>query len=172
MSDTQGAPQPGRHAVRRLWPVALFVLVIFVSSSTVITSKQFVRGVVALSPFPLTQAGFDQFWTAWWWVFVKGWHATEFALVFLILLHTLPRLRPWQAPAIAALVGASDEIHQLSVPRRGAHLSDWLIDAMGILAAWGVLASRRLPSKQRWPLVALCAPVFFWLLWFLAVHPF
>lgn len=121
--------------LHRFWPLGLLVLAIFISSSTVVTPKQFIAAVVAYSPFPVTERGFRQFWFDGWWLFVKGWHATEFGIVYLALRHAMGAKRFKGAALIASLVAASDEIHQRWVPARGGHASDWLIDLVGIAMA-------------------------------------
>ncbi len=116
----------------RVWPLGLLLVGIFVSSSTVVTSKQFVKGIADYSPVRVTEAQFSIFWNEWWWMFVKGWHATEYVLVFLALRHLLGRDRTLFAVLATAIFAASDEIHQIWVPRRGGRVSDWLIDLLGV----------------------------------------
>jgi hypothetical protein len=59
----------------------------------------------------------------------------------------------WSPLVVCVLYGASDEIHQAFVPGRDCSLTDWLADALGSLAAAGVLVltSRihRPPSSGR-----------------------
>jgi VanZ family protein len=45
----------------------------------------------------------------------------------------------WLPLVVSVLYGASDEIHQAFVPTRTCSLRDWLADALGSLAAAGVL---------------------------------
>ena len=47
---------------KRLWPLGLLMAAIFISSSTVITSKQFVKGITDYSPIRVTEAQFSEFW--------------------------------------------------------------------------------------------------------------
>ena len=126
----------------RFWPLGLLLIGIFVSSSTVVTSKQFVKGIADYSPVRVTEAQFSIFWNEWWWMFVKGWHATEYVLVFLALRHALGRDRTRLAVLATAFFAASDEIHQIWVPRRGGRISDWLIDLLGVsfCVAWSEFA--------------------------------
>ena len=43
-----------KRLISRLWPLLLFVVAIFLSSSTVITPKQFVQAVSRYSPIKLS----------------------------------------------------------------------------------------------------------------------
>jgi len=118
----------------------LFAAAIVVSSSTVVPSRTFIHAVGTAIPGLVSEEGFRRFWESWWWLFVKGWHATEFGLVFLLLRNVWRSAPAWLLAALATLFAASDEIHQLAVPQRGAHVSDWLVDSMGVGCAW-IIAS-------------------------------
>lgn len=123
----------------RTWPAGLVLLAIFLSSSTFVNSTDFARWVTTALP-GITEEGFNNFWKSWWWVFVKGWHATEFAILFFVIQRLLgPKPLAWSA-LLTCGFAALDEIHQLSVPFRGGRVSDVLIDAVGILMAWRLRA--------------------------------
>lgn len=139
--------------LKRFWPLLLLFLAIFVSSSTVISSRQWVQMVAQFWPGGMTEESFGAFWRQWWWLFVKGWHATEFGLLFLVARHCLKPKPEWLAALIAASLAAGDEIHQLWVPSRGGLVSDWVIDCLGILFAWRVSAKAaglRQAGQVRW----------------------
>lgn len=172
-TDPSARSSRAKSLVLRLWPVAAFLLAIFISSSTVIMPKQFLHFMVDTIGLPMSEQGFAAFWSDWWWLFVKGWHATEFAIVFLMLRHVLGSQRSGIASAVTALLGACDEIHQLWVPGRGGHVSDWLIDVMGVATCWYVIAVRaKLSPRQRWVAYAAYLVVALPLLYFLALNPF
>jgi len=120
-------------------------------SSTVVKSKQFVRTVSANSPARISEADFAGFWQQWWWVFVKGFHILEFALLtFLLLRATCGRLL--SAALLAVGMAVVDEFHQSFVPARGGHLSDVAIDSIGIglaVAAWQFFVRRGEERRQR-----------------------
>ena len=162
---------------RLAWlPIGLFALAIFVSSTTVVRSKDFVRTVSQLWPGGLSESQFAEFWQAWWWLFVKGWHATEFAIVFVLVRLVWRKGKGWQHVAFAAAMAASDEIHQIWVPARGGRVSDWLIDMIGIVLAWGwvnrggVFATVPKPWQVLGGIAVVAASV--GLLWLLASYPF
>lgn len=125
--------QPATRKWSLLFPAVVLITAIFLSSSTVVTPKRFVRSVARYSPIAVTESSFGRFWESWWWLFVKGWHATEFGLVFLALRRMI---HPHLAAVAAIILAATDEIHQLWVPKRGAHMSDWLIDVLGVGITW------------------------------------
>jgi VanZ family protein len=91
------------------------------------------------------QSWFPAFWERYWWVFVKGYHVTEFA-VFAVLLYRVlvlrfsHRIARMYSGALSLLYAASDEWHQTFTPYRGGRATDVLIDACGVCLAVGVLA--------------------------------
>lgn len=134
-----------------------------------ITVGQLARSVSAAAGGRVSEGQFRQFWELAWWFFVKGWHATEFAILFLLLGRALPnRLVP--VIAFSALFAVSDEFHQLFVPSRGCRASDVCIDWLGILAAWAVSSgwTRRSSRVQVW----LAAACWLGLIYLLSVYPF
>lgn len=124
--------------------------VIFATSSTVITSRQWTKTVVSHGPVKMTEAQFKGFWDTWWWLFVKGYHVLEYVLLTALLLRALRR-RMLPALAVALAFAASDEFHQTFVPGRGGKISDVAIDCIGITlaAAGGLWIQRRLSVRSR-----------------------
>ncbi|MEW5884060.1 MAG: VanZ family protein [Armatimonadota bacterium] len=128
------------------WMLGIWAIVVVLTSSTVVTSKQFVR-LAAQGPLQVSEREFDSFWRKWWWLFVKGYHVLEFFLFTLLLglfLHlqrglTVRRSLVWAAIGGIAFA-ASDEWHQTFVPGRGGLVGDVLIDLVGVALAVGVLA--------------------------------
>ena len=82
-----------------------------------------------------------------WWFFVKGWHATEFAILFLLLRRSLGDLG-WSL-FLVTLAAVLDEFHQTFVPGRGGRLSDVLIDVGGALFAAIILVWRSAPRTSK-----------------------
>lgn len=77
-------------------------------------------------------------WRRWWWLPVKGWHATEFAILYG--LCRAAGLRKGDALFMVSLGAALDEFHQTFVEGRTGTPRDVLIDMGGALAAAGVEA--------------------------------
>lgn len=118
---------------------------IFASSCTVILPHNFFAWIAAhVLPNELAFSAFVTFWGVSWFGIVKGWHAFEFAVVFLLLQRLLERIRQvdraWtiaMAATGAILFAVSDEYHQTFVPERGGTWTDVAIDSLGVLvAAW------------------------------------
>jgi len=144
--------------------------VIFASSSGVITVGQLSRAVSGAAGGHISESGFRQFWGVFWWIFVKGWHAAEFAILYLLLRRATPKV--WIALVIAGLFAVSDEFHQLFVPARGCRASDVAIDWSGIAAAWSYAEGWLKRLRERpWILATLCA-IWVTLLFLLSVQPF
>ncbi len=124
----------------------LWATSIFVTSSGVVTTDQLAHTVSTVAGGRVSETGFEAFWGIAWWLFVKGWHATEFGILFALLRRAFGSVSRW--PAILAVSYAFfDEAHQLFVPGRGSRLSDVCIDCLGILAAWLILERHRFPSR-------------------------
>ena len=75
-------------------------------------------------------------------------HATEYAILFLLLLRAYRRDRAAEqalkTSALAAVAYAiTDELHQAFVPGRSANWYDVVIDASGVLLLWWLLRRRR-----------------------------
>ncbi len=121
---------------------------IFATSCTVIGTYE----LFALLTYvfgPAVARRFAVFWGIVWFVVVKGWHATEFAIltVGLVLLFsawcpTLGRRAILLAGTLSALFAASDEWHQTFVPNRDGTVSDVLIDCLGITVVTLYLVAR------------------------------
>jgi hypothetical protein len=120
------------------------------TSSTVILPHDFL-GWVATYVF-VNEASFRRFVVFWrysWFPIVKGWHAAEFAILFLIALmardrltRSFPRRNVAISLAFALFFAVLDEYHQTFVPGRGGSWSDVAIDALGASVA-GLIAWRR-----------------------------
>jgi hypothetical protein len=156
--------------MKQKWYCALlfcFATAIFWSSTTVVTQKQLATGVHSITG--ASSESFLHQWKAVWWIFVKGWHATEFGIVYWLCRKTEISVKM----SILAACGYAvfDEIHQIVVPNRGARVSDMLIDLIGILIGFYILDVR---SRAKWSRGREVA-IGFCLLCLLAVlsfHPF
>jgi hypothetical protein len=115
-------------------PAILWAALIFGTSCTVVTRDAFIGTVGPLIPGAHgNPEGFAAFWKDNWVLFVKGWHATEFFVLTLLINRWL---RSVALSAIAAaLFAMSDEYHQTFVSARGGRWSDVAIDCGGILLA-------------------------------------
>jgi hypothetical protein len=58
-------------------------------------------------------------------------HAGVFALLAMLLWFVFDRKYPFLVIVLAAIIGATDEIHQLNLPGRFADVNDWLADVGG-----------------------------------------
>lgn len=132
---------------KRTWlPPLICIAVITAMSNAFISATAFKGTVGKTLPIRNGQEWFDGFWTHYWWVFVKGFHFLEFALLFFLVWRAL-RDRVDRAQAIWASVGiacafaAMDEFHQSFISYRGGRWTDVLIDCSGVavcavLIAW------------------------------------
>jgi VanZ family protein len=58
--------------------------------------------------------------------------------------------RGWQAVALSALYGVTDEFHQSMVPGRDPSVADWCVDTLGaVVGAALVIAAARLVNRRR-----------------------
>jgi VanZ family protein len=133
---------------RRFLLPALWAAVIFGTSCTVVTRRQWLTTVHDAAPTMTTPSALDQFWTRYWWVFVKGYHVLEYALLALFC-HWATGWRRNRIAIVAfgcLLYAASDEVHQLFVDQRGGRVSDVLIDSGGI--AIGTLPAALLARRR------------------------
>ena len=140
----------------RRWPLVVAALgwcgLIAATSSTVILPQQ-LFGWLAAHLFGKGERlrRFVTFWGFGWFFIVKGWHAAEFAILFLLTRAALDRLLRQSrrrhivmAAALCLLFAVSDEYHQTFVPGRGGTWRDVAIDGIGIgVTAWVALARRR-----------------------------
>jgi VanZ family protein len=120
------------------YPLVLWVLLIFTTSCFFIPLRTFLHMIQAL-PFGAAVA---DFWRRHWFLIVKGWHATEYAILTVIGAKVIRRRHEhlgmaavWISFAFAVLFAASDEWHQTFVPDRDGCLRDVLIDTGGALVA-------------------------------------
>lgn len=131
--------------MKRWLAVVAWIALIFLTSSTVVTTKQLAGAVSKVTPTPASE--FETFWRTIWWIPVKGWHVTEFALLFTFI-YWASRRKPLAA-AISLGYAFFDEFHQVFVASRGGRLSDVLIDALGIVLAWQISANLERPKPER-----------------------
>ncbi len=115
---------------------------IFASSCTAIGPRAFIHGVATATVGKVDENHFSHYWDSWWWLFVKGWHAFEFAVLFVLVQSALRRASGWNfaravtwSAVFSVAYAASDEFHQTFVKNRGGKLSDVVIDSMGIAVA-------------------------------------
>lgn len=126
----------------RNWPILCIAWAawIFGSSCTVITRQQFVSG--ASTATHVNTKTVSTVWGSFWWVFVKGYHVLEYTILTWLLIAAFSALK--QKPLLAALIAiayaATDEWHQTFVPHRGGHITDVLIDSIGVILALAVYA--------------------------------
>ncbi|APW59710.1 VanZ family protein [Paludisphaera borealis] len=112
---------------------------IFGTSSTVVMPHAFFAWIAShVLTDPESMQGFRVFWGLSWFAIVKGWHAAEYAILFLFTRAMLDRftsLRPRRsilfALAFCVLFAMSDEYHQTFVPGRGGTWTDVAIDCLG-----------------------------------------
>lgn len=130
--------------MRRWLPPIACIAIISAMSSTVIGPRAFIRSVSQHSPIAVSEAGFTRFWSEWWWLFVKGFHVLEYAILTFLLLRA--SRRPILALGIAATFAMLDEFHQTFVPARGGRLSDVGIDLCGVLLGLAI----NLYLSRRW----------------------
>jgi hypothetical protein len=144
------------------WIVGLIcaAMVIYITSTTLITQRELARFVGGVIP-GVTEDGFFEWWQTWWWVFVKGYHVTEFFALTLVAGLALRcfGVGKWitGAAVLAVLYACTDEWHQTFVPARGGRVTDVLIDCIGIglaalLMVWRIRKASRamdeLPEKE------------------------
>ena len=131
---------------------ALWASVIFATSSTVVSRPAFVNAVAGVLPGAATRGVWTWFWYSCGLLVVKGYHAAEFALLFLLIRWALVRVGPVRATrtaiAVCVFFAAADEWHQTFVPGRGGVWTDVAIDVGGVLLAASLTSrdpSGRLP---------------------------
>jgi hypothetical protein len=111
---------------------------IFGSSCTVITRQQFIS--TASTATRIQKATVANAWESIWWVFVKGYHVLEYLILTLLLFWAFDwfRRRPLIAGLFSVAYAASDEWHQTFVPHRGGHVTDVMIDSIGVVLALAI----------------------------------
>lgn len=132
-----------REASFSIGLLVLWALFIFATSSLVISPQElfgWVNQNVAGSEAVFWR--FQVFWVFSWFVIVKGWHAVEFALLFVLCLEVMNRFRGRYATgnilysiSICVAYAVSDELHQAYVPGRDGTIGDVMIDGIGVLIA-------------------------------------
>jgi len=150
---------------------SLWMLSIFATSSSVVTVGQLAHVVSSAAAGQVTEGGFRQVWEHVWWIFVKGWHATEFGILYLLVWRAAPSKQTLSL-ALPALFAISDEFHQLFVPSRGCGVSDVCIDWLGIAAAWSFASGWLGGHKRRPALLLALVGTCIGLLFLLSVYPF
>lgn len=136
------------------WPVPALVIwcgLIAASSSRVVLTREFLAWFS--EQVFRDEAGmrwFARFWAGSWFAIVKGWHATEFAILTLLAIAVMGRIFPGSpqrnlalAAGFGVLFAIADEYHQTFVPGRGGNSLDVLIDCLGVAAACLVWRSAR-----------------------------
>ena len=98
---------------------------------------------------------FQVFWGLSGFAIVKGWHAIEFAILFLLVVGAMSRITGHCTKRIVVLAIAfclafaiTDEWHQSFVPGRSGTVTDVLVDSLGVLSA-GFLLFLRLHSQEK-----------------------
>jgi VanZ family protein len=99
--------------------------------------------IFAFSSIPSLSSGLG----TWDFVLRKAAHATEYAVLGLLLVRALLREAP--ALALGVLYAASDELHQAFVRGRHGSPVDVALDTIGLLV--GVLVWRRIRSRRMEP---------------------
>lgn len=152
----------------------LFVLwaaFIFATSCTVVRPQEFFDWMHEnVFPDDALFRRFQVFWGFSWFAIVKGWHAGEFAVLFLLCFAALNRYtgRPGRGLGVsivfAVAFAIADEWHQTFVPERGGTATDVVIDSFGVLvAAWFTFrrvcrADRGTAKKRHAPFPAVRRP--------------
>ncbi|MCX6876889.1 MAG: VanZ family protein [Verrucomicrobia bacterium] len=131
-----------KRPVFKFWlPPLIWMLVIFSASGDAASARHSSRVFVPLMHwlFPqMTPARIEEFH----YLFRKGAHLTEFAVLALLLWHAIRHSKTsaghqwlWQQAGLALvlvlLYAAGDEIHQAFVPGRTGQLSDVMVDTAG-----------------------------------------
>ena len=154
MKHQRPPSQPGqRPPTKRLWLLAALIWsgLIAGTSSTVILPHDFFAWFGShVFTNEASFRAFVVFWRYSWFAIVKGWHAAEFAILFLIVLVVVDRLTVTRrrnvvlALTFALLFAGLDEYHQTFVPGRGGTWTDVAIDGLGASLA-GLIAWQRRP---------------------------
>jgi hypothetical protein len=146
---------------RCLWVLAAVAWCGFIAatSSTVILPHDFFAWIAShVFTDEVSFRGFTIFWAYSWFVMVKGWHAVEFAILFVLCLAVLDaqsgsRSRGSVAAAFvfSLLFAVLDEYHQTYVPGRGGTWTDVAIDGAGTcapgMAAWWRRGGKSPPAR-------------------------
>ena len=141
VSDSEAPPR-----ARWLWPL-VWAISIYLTSSAFISNVQLAQTVKTVSAGHVEATAFENFWKFTWWIFVKGWHATEFGILAWFCSRAWKARHAWWS--IPCAYAVADEFHQLFVRYRGGRFSDVLIDWLGVLAFAAFAGKIRL-SKLGW----------------------
>ena len=142
----QQAPQVRQRRSRDLLVIGRLVLwasFIFATSSLVIGPQEFFgwvhQNIVGNEALFWR---FKVFWVLSWFVIVKGWHAVEFALLFVFCVEAMNCIRGRYATRnllysifFCVAYAVSDELHQAYVPGRVGTVGDVMIDSVGVIIA-------------------------------------
>ena len=121
---------------------------------TVVTA-QGLYAWIAAHVEPETFRRFAVFWGFSWFAVVKGWHAAEYAILFLFLKAALDRIATTDPRrniilplGFCLLFALSDEYHQTFVPGRNGTWTDVGIDALGAVLA-ALISNLRRGRRKR-----------------------
>ena len=140
MGDREVPPRIRSQGSRLAIPLVAVLVwcgLIFGTSCTVVTA-QGLYAWIAAHVEPETFRRFAVFWGFSWFAVVKGWHAAEYAILFLFLKAALDRIATTDprrniilSLGFCLLFALSDEYHQTFVPGRNGTWTDVGIDALG-----------------------------------------
>ncbi len=130
--------------------LVVWIAFIFGTSCTVIRPQEFFALVQKFANVDeASMLKFRQFWGVSWFVVVKGWHFSEFAILLVFCVKTIQFFRKSTSTStiIAAMLfcivfAISDEWHQSFIPDRYGTVMDVVIDSLGVLVA-GIFLLRR-----------------------------
>ena len=134
--------------LKHSYSAILWAGTIFFTSCFYISGVQWVQFVQRLLPFPAWRSSFEAFWNSYSLYVVKGWHVTEYAILFLFVSGVLKnRIAPARSARLYAwgiclLFAMSDEWHQTFVPPRDGCLRDVMAGASLALLAQSLLVLR------------------------------
>lgn len=155
----EGKPSVSEKRMRSRSAIALlfWIAFIFATSSTVIRPREFFSLVEYFTG--ADQATINQFrifWGVSWFVIVKGWHFTEFAILTVLAAVAIAwwrgsydRRAIVYAMLFCFLFAISDEWHQSFVPDRFGTLMDVMIDSAGVLTAGICMIQRKRRQSNR-----------------------
>jgi hypothetical protein len=119
----------------RQWAPFLWYALIFASSCKTVNGKMIDRAIRKGAPGKRGDK-LAKLWEKGWWVPVKGWHMTEFAILYGLFRYS-GRTRS-EALLLVSIGAALDEYHQTFVPGRTGTPRDVAIDMGGALVAAGI----------------------------------
>ena len=143
--------QMTRMKKRILYLAGFWLALIFVTSCFVIPFDTFVHFVQGLSSNIGFKEWFAQFWLVSWFFVVKGWHATEYAILVWIVATALQNVKRWNrrqsvgaAFGFAVLFAFSDEWHQTFLLSRTGAFRDVILDrTAGLVAQTAIFTMQR-----------------------------